>query len=77
MNGIFSISSILLQFLAINVLGNLPTIRQTLNGPVEGIEQTSAMGQKYYAFLGIPFAEPPITGLDPYTGDQVDRRFKV
>lgn len=55
----------------------LPTIRQTQNGPVEGIEEISSLGQKYYAFRGIPFAESPITGSDPYTGDQVDRRFKV
>lgn len=54
-----------------------PTIRQTLYGPVEGITEISVFGQKYYAFIGIPFAEPPITGRDPYTGKQVDRRFKV
>lgn len=54
-----------------------PTIRQTLNGPVEGIVQTTALGQKFYSFRGIPFAEPPITGIDPYTGEEVDRRFKV
>lgn len=66
------------QFSIINVLCNSsPIIRQTLNGPVEGIEQTSLLDQKYYAFRGIPFAEPPITGKDPYTGEQVDRRFKV
>lgn len=52
-------------------------IRQTQNGLVEGVEQYSSLGQKYFAFRGIPFAEPPITGMDPYTGDQVDRRFKV
>lgn len=54
-----------------------PTIRQTTNGPIEGLERTSSLGQKYYSFLGVPFAEPPITGTDPYTGKQVDRRFKV
>lgn len=54
-----------------------PIIRQTRNGPVEGIEQTSKLGKKFYAFRGIPFAEPPITGTDPYTGEKVDRRFKV
>lgn len=63
--------------LALSVQCESPTIRQTTNGPVEGIEQTSSLGQKYYAFRGIPFAEPPITGIDPYTGEQVDRRFKV
>lgn len=26
---------------------------------------------------GVPFASPPITGTDPYTGEEVDRRFKV
>lgn len=54
-----------------------PLIRQTTHGPVEGVELTTSLGQKYYAFRGIPFAEPPITGVDPYTGEIVDRRFKV
>lgn len=54
-----------------------PTIRQTPNGPVEGIEQISALNQKYYSFRGVPYAEPPVTGIDPYTGEKVDRRFKV
>lgn len=64
--------------LVLNVVSSIsPTIRQTLNGPVEGIVQTSVLGQLFYAFLGIPFAEPPITGIDPYTGERVDRRFKV
>lgn len=52
-------------------------VRQTLNGPVEGVELTTSLGQKYHSFRGIPFAEPPITGIDPYTGAKVDRRFKV
>lgn len=56
---------------------HLSTLRQTLNGPVEGVEEISSLGQKYYAFRGVPFAEPPITGIDPYTGEYVDRRFKV
>lgn len=60
-----------------NVWCNLPTIRQTQNGPIEGIEQISSLKQKYYAFKGVPFAEPPITGRDPYTRQLVDRRFKV
>lgn len=54
-----------------------PTIRRTLYGPVEGITEISVFGQEYYAFKGIPFAEVPISGRDPYTGEQVDRRFKV
>ncbi|XP_031639929.1 esterase B1-like [Contarinia nasturtii] len=53
------------------------TIRKTNNGPVEGIKQTSLLGKKYYAFRGIPYAEAPITGKDPYTGAEVDRRFKA
>lgn len=56
---------------------NRTVVRQTANGPVEGIAQTSVFGQKYYAFRGVPYAEPPITGYDPYTGEAVDRRFKV
>lgn len=66
-----------LIFLVINVYCAPPTVRQTNHGSVEGIEQTSSLGQKYYAFRGIPFAEAPITGKDPYTGEEVDRRFKV
>lgn len=54
-----------------------PTFRQTSHGPVEGIEEETVFGQKYYAFRGIPYAAPPITGIDPYTGEKVDRRFKV
>lgn len=41
------------------------------------MEEISSLGQTYYAFRGVPFAEPPITGVDPYTGEYVDRRFKV
>lgn len=54
-----------------------PLIRLTANGPVQGIEQISSLGQKYYSFRGIPFAAPPITGIDRFTGKSVDRRFKV
>ncbi|XP_031635932.1 cholinesterase 2-like [Contarinia nasturtii] len=53
-----------------------PTIRQTTNGPIEGIEETGVFGKKFYAFKGVPYAEVPITGIDPYTGATVDRRFK-
>lgn len=65
------------MLLALNVKCESPIIRQTTNGPVEGLEYKTLLGQKYYAFKGIPFAEPPITGPDPHTGEQVDRRFKV
>lgn len=60
-----------------NVYGSTPTLRMTTNGLVEGIEQTSILGQKFYSFRGIPFAAPPITGIDRFTGKFVDRRFKV
>lgn len=66
-----------LLLFTINVDGSQPTLRMTTNGMVEGIEQISVMGQTFYAFKGIPFAAPPITGSDPYTGKFVDRRFKV
>lgn len=59
------------------VFSEKPTVRLTKNGPVEGLEMTSALGQKYYGFRGIPYAESPITGIDPHTGETVDRRFKV
>lgn len=70
-------ASFLTLLLAISAQSDSPTIRRTTNGPIEGVEQTSSLGQKYYAFKGIPFAEPPITGTDPYTGEYIDRRFKV
>lgn len=54
-----------------------PTIRQTGNGPVEGVEMTTSFGEIFYAFKSIPYAKPPITGKDPNTGEMVDRRFKV
>lgn len=54
-----------------------PTLRQTVNGPVQGIEMTTSFGEIFYAFKSIPYAKPPITGRDPYTGEMVDRRFKV
>lgn len=77
MYGIFyKVVSVVLLLTSI-VYGGSPTIRQTNNGPVEGIEQTSFYGTKYYSFRGIPYAEVPITGIDPYTGEQVNRRFKV
>ncbi|KAG4071890.1 hypothetical protein HA402_006051 [Bradysia odoriphaga] len=66
----------LLTLGGINCAGN-PLVRITSNGPVEGIEQTSSLGQSYYSFRGIPFAEPPITGKNPYTGKEVDLRFKA
>lgn len=66
-----------LSVIVLNVHGNPSTIRQTANGPVEGVEQTTSLGQKYYAFKGIPYAEAPVTGVDPYTSEDVDRRFKV
>lgn len=80
---IFAVVLVVLICIAIFVLlfafseSSSPTIRQTTNGPVEGIVLTSIMNQEYYAFKGIPYAEPPITGIDPYTDQMVDRRFKV
>lgn len=72
----FKLLSILVLIPTIQCIDPL-AIRQTNNGPVEGVEQTSFFGKKYYAFRGIPYAEVPITGKDPYTGAEVDRRFKV
>lgn len=63
--------------LVFNMLFTSPTVRLTANGPIQGVVKTSSLGQNYYAFKGIPFAEAPITGLDPYTGEEVDRRFKA
>lgn len=77
MHGLICVSYLYYVFLIQCVNGNPPTIRQTQNGPVEGLLLTSVLDQDYYAFKGVPFAEPPITGRDPHTGQQVDRRFKV
>lgn len=73
---VFSLFS-LLENKTINEQNDLPLIIQTTHGPVEGIEYTSFLKQKCYKFIGIPYAAPPITGIDPYTGEKVDRRFKV
>lgn len=54
-----------------------PTIRRTINGPIEGVVLNSSLGQPYYAFKGVRYAEAPITGPDPLSGAEVDRRFKV
>lgn len=78
MDRIYCALSLILLLFSLSVHCNPATlIRRTLNGPVEGVERVSSLGQKYYAFEGIPYAAPPITGMDPYTGKQVDRRFKV
>lgn len=77
---IIVIVCLLVALYSLKLIGNhskSPLLRQTTHGPVEGVVLTSSLGQKYYAFRGIPFAEPPITGIDPYTGEKVDRRFKV
>lgn len=68
---------LLLKIERLNVQNDSSLVRQTANGPVEGVELSTFLGQKYYAFRGIPFAAPPIFGIDPYTGEKVDRRFKV
>lgn len=67
---------LMMLLLVPNVYSSSPVFR-TINGPVEGVEQISSLGKPYYAFRGIPYAEPPITGIDQYTGEEVDRRFKV
>lgn len=73
---LFGISMQIVLF-ALSVNSDLLTVRQTTNGPIEGKVETSSLGKKYYAFKGIPYAEAPITGRDPNTGEKVDRRFKV
>lgn len=52
-------------------------LRQTVNGPIEGVVMNTTFGQEFYAFKSIPYAKPPITGKDLQTGEMVDRRFKV
>lgn len=52
-------------------------IVQTTHGPVESVKYMTIFNQKCHIFKGIPYAAPPITGIDPYTGQKVDRRFKV
>lgn len=53
------------------------TIRQTTNGPVEGIVLPTILGKNCTAFFSVPYAEPPITGKHPQTGQMLDNRFKV
>lgn len=65
------------QLLVLNVCCDDVTVRYTENGPVEGTELLTSLGQQYVAFKGIPFAEPPVTGTDLHTGEWIDRRFKV
>ncbi|XP_031627086.1 esterase B1-like [Contarinia nasturtii] len=72
-------SNILCELIRVLLFSSItcdPTIRQTKNGPVEGVEQSTLFGKTYYAFKGVPYAEAPITGKDPYSGAEVDRRFK-
>lgn len=54
-----------------------PLIIQTTHGPVQSAKYMTVFEQKCHLFIGIPYAAPPITGIDPYTGKEVDRRFKV
>lgn len=76
MHDLVHVSSLLLLLVKI-VCCDHRLVVLTANGPIEGIEQTTSLGQTYVAFKGVPYAEPPITGNDPYTGITVDRRFKV
>lgn len=39
------------------------TIVETNYGPVRGIKRTSAVGDHFYSFRGIPYAKPPIGDL--------------
>lgn len=54
-----------------------PRVIQTTHGPVQSVKYVTVFEQECHGFYGIPYAAPPITGIDPYTGEQVDRRFKV
>lgn len=38
-------------------------IVQTTKGPVKGISKTSIVGEDYYRFRGIPYAQPPVGDL--------------
>lgn len=73
----FLVDLVSVSTLASLVYCNSLTIRQTNNGPVEGLEETSVLAKKYYSFRGVPYAEVPVTGFDPHTFAEVDRRFKV
>lgn len=39
------------------------TIIETNYGPVRGIKRTSAVGDQFFSFRGIPYAKPPIGDL--------------
>lgn len=36
---------------------------ETSHGPVRGIKRTSAVGDQFFSFRGIPYAKPPIGEL--------------
>ncbi len=38
-------------------------IVETNYGPVRGIKRTSAVGDQFFSFRGIPYAKPPIGNL--------------
>lgn len=69
---VFSIFALLLRDVHCN-----SAVRNTANGCVKGVLERTSMKQLYYAFRSVPYAEVPITGIDPYTQKFVDRRFKV
>lgn len=39
------------------------TIVETSFGPVRGIKRTSAVGDQFFSFRGIPYAKPPVGEL--------------
>lgn len=76
MQQVISLYQVISTFI-LTINWDVPTMRKTLNGPVEGTIELSELEHMYYAFRGLPFAESPITGIDSYTGEYADRRFKV
>lgn len=42
---------------------SLSPIVSTTNGPVQGIQKKSSLGNDYYSFQKIPFAKPPVGEL--------------
>ena len=49
--------------LAVESTYSQSVVIQTTNGQIRGAEKTTRLGRKHYAFLGIPYAKPPVGDL--------------
>lgn len=59
--GVIGFISILLT--AAGLLSNPSPVVNTENGPVQGRQDYSRNGNKYFSYLSLPFAKPPVGSL--------------